>query len=140
MAVTEPTEVADAHEARGQDRQQEAADELGSSEGHDPLLVVVAIILPAARDVPLCACEQAMIGDGDVVGVTAELRQHLGGTTEGGVGIDDPCGVATAVEHAGEPLRRSEGLQLPMKLSLVLIQRWPSGESPPVGTTQGTWG
>ena len=116
MAVTEPTEVADAHEARGQDRQQEAADELGSIEGHDPLLVVVAIILPAERDVPLFACEQAMIGDGDVVGVTAEIRQHLGGTTEGGFGIDDPFGVATAVEQAGEPLRRSEGLQLPMKL------------------------
>ena len=116
MAVTEPTEVADAHEARGQAMQQEAADELGSIEGHDPLLVVVAIILPAERDVSLFACEQAMIGDGDVVGVTAEIRQHLGGTTEGGVGIDDPCGVATAVEQAGETFRLSEGLQLPMKL------------------------
>jgi hypothetical protein len=107
MAVTKQTEGGDAHEARGQDMQQEAADELGSIERHDPLLGVVAIILPAERDVPLFECEQAMMGDGDLMRVTAEMLQHLGGTAEGGFGRDDPLGVTTACEPLGEGVRIS---------------------------------
>lgn len=57
MAVTEQTEVADTHEALGQDRPQEAADELGRVQGHEPRLVVVAILLPAERHVPVLEAE-----------------------------------------------------------------------------------
>jgi hypothetical protein len=44
--------VADAHEARGQDVEEEAADELSGFERHDSRLVVVARIPPAERAVP----------------------------------------------------------------------------------------
>jgi len=46
-AVGEETEVADAHQAAGQNVQQEAAQELMSGNGHDLLLAAVSIVSPA---------------------------------------------------------------------------------------------
>jgi hypothetical protein len=47
VAVGEQAEVADLHEARGQDVKQEAADELDCVEVHDAAPVVVPGIAPA---------------------------------------------------------------------------------------------
>ena len=47
VAVGEQAEVADLDEARGQDMEQEAADELDRIQGHDPDAVVVFGIAPA---------------------------------------------------------------------------------------------
>ncbi len=47
IAVSEQAEVADLDEARGQDVEQEAADELDRIEGHDLDAVVVFRVAPA---------------------------------------------------------------------------------------------
>ena len=56
MTVAEQAEVTEAHDARGQDVEEEAADERSGCERHDSRLVVVARIPPAARDVPRFEC------------------------------------------------------------------------------------
>ena len=49
-----------------------------------------------------------MIGDGHAMGVAAEIAQHLHGSAEGGLGIDDPVVAVQAAEEFGELLRIGE--------------------------------
>ena len=70
--------------------QQEAAQELFDSQGHESLFVAVRRISPAKCDVAFGECDQPGVGDGDAMGVGAEIAQHMFRTTEGGLGVDDP--------------------------------------------------
>jgi len=88
----------DTDKALRQDVHQEPADELLGRNGHHPLHVSVSIVAPTERDAVAVECEQSMIGDGDAMGVTAEITQYLFGTTEGRLGVDDPF-VAVQLSH-----------------------------------------
>ena len=116
MTVTEPAEVTDAHEARGQDVAAEAADALRGFERQDSRLVVVARIPPAERDVPRFEFASAMMGDGDLVGGTAERLEHRRGSPEGGCSLDDPCAAPTTCQKVSEGWGSGERLQLAVKL------------------------
>lgn len=123
MTVAEQAEVTDAHEARGQAVAEEATDELSGFERHDSRLVVVASIPPAERDVPCFEFEEAMIGDGDLVGVTAEIREPLRGPPEGRLSIDDPCTVPTTCQKVSEGGGIGERRELAVKLSPALLKK-----------------
>jgi hypothetical protein len=71
VTVGEEAEVADADKAGGQDVEQEAAEELGGFEREDFLHPAVAVILPGETHSPIFHLPQAMIGNGDAVGVAA---------------------------------------------------------------------
>ncbi len=43
-----------------------------------------------AGDVSVGESNQPVVGDGDAVGIGAEIAQHVFWTTEGRLGIDDP--------------------------------------------------
>ena len=64
--------------------------ELLGRNGHRTLHVSVSVISPTEGDVVVVECDQSMIGDGDAMGITAEVTQHLLGTVEGRFGVDDP--------------------------------------------------
>ena len=53
---------------------------------------------------------QALVGDGDPVGVAAEVVENLFGTGEGSLRIDDPFGLAGRAEVLGEAPGVGEGL------------------------------
>ena len=55
------------------------------------MLVVMAIILPAEADPALGKTDQAAVGDGDAMGIAAEIIKHLLGSAERSLGVDDPC-------------------------------------------------
>ena len=69
---------------------QEAPQELGGGERHLSLLVAARVILPAEGDALAIESQQAMIADGNTVGVPAEVAQHLASAAESWLGIDDP--------------------------------------------------
>ena len=98
-AVGEQSEVADAHEAFWQHVEEEAAQELGGLERHDALLAAVGIVLPAKADALSVEGQQAVIGNGDAMGVAAQVAQHLCGSAEGRLGIDDPLLLAQLVQQ-----------------------------------------
>jgi hypothetical protein len=111
----------DAVEAVGQDVDQEPADELVGAEPHDPLPVagLDPVVLPAERDRVGVGADQAAIGDGDAVGVAAEIGEHGLGAAEGGLGVDHPLGLAERGEVCregsgiGQPRQIAEDLELP---------------------------
>lgn len=88
--VGEVAEVADAHEASGQYMLAEAAQELACGERHDSLLVAVGVVLPSEADALTVEAEQALIADGNTMGIAAEVAQHANGISERRLGIDNP--------------------------------------------------
>ena len=72
----------------------EAAEEVDGVEGHDPLLAAVGIISPAEADALTVESNDAVIGYGHAVGVTAEVAQDMFWSAEGRLGIDVPFLVA----------------------------------------------
>ena len=76
VAIAKEAIIADALEPAGEDVKQETTDELLGGEGHHLLVVVVAIVLPTEADPAILHLGQAMIGDGDTVGVASEVGQH----------------------------------------------------------------
>lgn len=86
-AVGEEAIVANAVKTVGQDMEQETADEFAGLQRHHLLLVVMAIVLPAEADGAVRELDQTAVGDGDAVGVAAEIGQHLLGSAEWALGV-----------------------------------------------------
>jgi hypothetical protein len=102
MAVAEEAVVADAMKARGQDMQQEAADELIRRDGHGLLPIVVPIVLPAEADRAICDVEQSIVGDGNAVRIASDVLHDLLRSGERRLGIDHPLGLPHRSQVAQE--------------------------------------
>jgi len=70
--------------------EEEPAQELCRVQRHDALLVPVGIVFPAEGDAFSVETEQAVIGDGDAMGITAQIAQHLCRPSHGLLGINHP--------------------------------------------------
>src|SRR3981189_1867728 len=101
-AIGEEAVVANAMEAVRQGMQQESADELVGIERHHLGLAVLAVVLPGEADLAVKERDQPTVGDGDAMGIAAEIGQHLFGATEWRLGIDDPFDASELVEPGGE--------------------------------------
>ena len=100
--VSEEAEVADAHKAARQQVQEEAAQELIDSQSHHPLLVAVSGVSPAKGYVALGESNQPAVGNGNAVGVGAEIAQHMFGPSERPFGVDDPVVTEQYPQPGGE--------------------------------------
>ncbi len=102
-AIAEEAVVADALETVGKDVEEEAADELVGGQRYGLRPVAVAVVLPAETDLAVVVdADQAIVGDGDAVGVAGDIGQHLFGSGEGRLGIDHPFGLSRTAEVAPE--------------------------------------
>ncbi len=80
----------DTDEALWQDVKQKPAHKLLRGNSHGPVLVTARIVPPTECNVAFVEGNEPMVGDGDTVGVAAEVTDHLLGAAEGGLGIHDP--------------------------------------------------
>jgi len=123
-------------------------------------------VSPAEGDVSVGESNQPVVGDGDAVGIGAEIAQQVFWTTEGRLGIDDPVlaeqqsepgcegswfgewsegtveldlGFAESILESGDELTRNTRLSTltgRKKERWEEIQRAWSGARPPAATTQ----
>lgn len=107
--VGEQPEMADAHEAFGQHVEEESAQELHCIQGYDALLAAVSIIFIAEGNALSVEGQQAVIGNGDSMGVAAQVVEHLGRSAERWLGIDDPLLVLQPLHQFFKPLPVLEG-------------------------------
>jgi len=77
--------------------EKEPAQKLLLGQSHEPLLVAMRGIAPAEGDVAISEGYQPGVGDGDAMGVCAEIAQHMFRSAEGPFGVDDPV---VAEQHA----------------------------------------
>ena len=72
---------------------------------------------------------QPAIGDGDAVGITSQIFEHVLGTAEGRLGVDDPLLLAELVEQSTKARRVSERRQLSVEFKLAFRpSRFQKGE------------
>jgi len=77
--------MADAVETIRQAVEQETADELVRCQRHRARGVAVAVVAPAEGHAGVVGAHQAAVGDGDAVGVTAEIGEDPFGRSNGGL-------------------------------------------------------
>ena len=111
VSIAQEPVIANAVESTGENVEEESPNELFGRESHDLLLIVVAVVAPVERDLPVFDISDPMIGNCDPVGVAADVVHHLLGSSEGRLGLDDPFHVAHRIEMPAENLRISKGLE-----------------------------
>jgi len=117
----EEPEVTYADIAGGKDMKQEATDELVGGQGAH--LLRPALSIPIRKgDTTVSEIGDAMIGDGDAVGVAPEVVQNLFGSGEGGFGVDDPGLGSNLAKKPAEPIGSLEGGCLPGKLEVACLK------------------
>jgi len=89
-AVGKESEVTNAHQAAGQNMQQEAAQELRGGNCHNLLLAAVRIVSPAERDAIVFKGHEPVVGNGNAMGVSGQVVEHMFGAAEGWLGVDHP--------------------------------------------------
>ena len=89
-AVGNEAEVADTNKAARKQMEQEATEELVCVQAHQLPLVAVCRVAPTEVDVVIVQCNESVVGDRDAMSVGAEIAQHVLGTSEGTLGVDDP--------------------------------------------------
>src|SRR6266853_4854003 len=89
-AIGQKAEVTDAHEPRGKHVEQEAPDEFPGIEGHGFLAAVVLAVPVEKSHAVVFDRQDSVIGDGDAVGIAAQILQYGFRRREGSFGIDDP--------------------------------------------------
>lgn len=120
--IGQEPEGADADKAARQDVEQEAAQELLRTEGHHSLLITVGIILPTESNLVMLESHEAMIGDGHAMSVTGEIAEHMMGTAEGGLGVNDPVLTEQGAQEGAEGLFVFERLERSGEGELVLLE------------------
>ena len=70
--------------------EQEATQELRNRDRQGSFLVAMGGVAPAKGDLVLVERDQAVVGNGDAMGVAAEVLQNMFGTSEGWFAVDDP--------------------------------------------------
>ena len=75
--VGHEAEVTDADEVLGQDVEEKASDELIDLENHDAGRIAGFAIGPSKLDLVAVKSDQEVVGDGDPVGVSAQILQDL---------------------------------------------------------------
>lgn len=71
--------------------EKESAQELCGGERHELLCAAVRVIPPLKADLLSIKSDEAMIRNGDAMGIAAEIPQHLQRPAERGFGVNHPA-------------------------------------------------
>jgi hypothetical protein len=114
-AAGKETEVANTNEAARQDMKQEAAKKLIGTKRYEALLVAVSGVSETERDFFAVEGYQPVIGDGNTMGISAEVSEHLVGPAERWLAVDHPAVAEQLPEKAPKQPWLSQRLKLPVE-------------------------
>jgi hypothetical protein len=125
MAVGHESVVADALESVGQDVHQEAADEFVRIQGHRLVGKARLVVLVGEGDSAVFDLYEAMVGDGDAVGVPREVIHDGVGSGKGRLSIDDPFELTAPIEEIPKDLGLPVRFELAVKLQAPVVMDLP---------------
>ena len=120
FAIGEEAKVSDADETSGQYMLDKTAEELGRRQSHFAVLVAVRVVLPTECDALSVECEESVIGDGNAMGVAAEIAKNVLRPAEGRFGINDPILAEQSAQECGEPFRISQRFEWTIQAQFML--------------------
>ena len=102
--------------------EQEAAQELIDSQGHEPHLVAVRGVAPTEGDVALFENDQPGVRDGDAMSVGTEIAQHMFRAAEGPLGVDNPVVAEQYPQPGSEGARLGQRQQAAVELEFTSLE------------------
>jgi len=115
IAVPQETVVANASESVGKYVEQKAPDEFLGGQCHCFHGAASSIVFPLETHLVVLDSEQAMVGDGHTVGISAHIVEDLWGPGERSLGIDYPLPLFQMRAMLGEAGGVTQGVQAPRK-------------------------
>ena len=82
----------------------------------------MGVVLAAESDLAVLERDQAMVGDGDAMGVTGQVVQDIFGTAEGRLGVNDPILTEQGTDQSTEQLRIAKRLLVSVKSEFPLLE------------------
>ena len=126
--------MTDPHEPLGQQVQEEAAQELNAAERHRTSAPGAAVVLPGKGDAVAGHRHEAVVGDGDAVGIASEIAQNLGRSSERRLGVDDPVATVEGLQigaEGGRAAQRGEpAVEDELLVSLIKMMQELAAEEP----------
>ena len=83
---------------------------------------MVGGVAPAEGDLAVRQCNQAMVGDGDAVGIAAEILQDVLGSAERWFGVDDPVFAEERTQPGSEELGMGERCEFSRQVQLTVFK------------------
>ena len=114
--------MADADQPFRENVDQESSQKLVCGNRHDLLLTAPCVVFPAKRNSIILESHQSMVGDGDAVRITGEIVQNMLGTSEWGLGIDDPVLTKELSKKFSKAMWFDKTLECAVELELVLTK------------------
>ena len=110
--------MADAHEPSGKHVQEKPPQELLYRQGHEALLISVGRVSPAKGDLVTDQRDEAMVGDGNAMGVRAQVVKDILGASERWLAVDNPVLAEEGAEERCEGLSFCQRLEVPVETEL----------------------
>src|SRR5271165_590835 len=105
--------------------QEKAAHELDRVQLHCLGPVLVRVIFPLKSNLAIFQRQQTTVGDGHSMGVPRQIFQHLFGSAERRLGVDDPFDFAVVVAQSFEGVRLGQWCEFSVELELTLAEGVP---------------
>jgi len=102
--------------------QKETAQELLGRQSHALFLISMSVILPEEDDLVVVKGQEAMIADGDAMGVASQIGQHVVWATKGRLGVDDPVLAKKWPQECAKGLFLFQGLESSVEGELTLTE------------------
>jgi hypothetical protein len=118
--MRQETEIADANEPQGKHVQEKAPQELLHRQGQEALLVGVGGVSPAKGDLVTDQRDEAMVGNGNAMGVGAQVVKDILGAPERRLAVDDPVLAEEGAEERCEGLGFCQRLEVPVEAELAV--------------------
>jgi hypothetical protein len=93
------------YESFGKDMKKESSDELTGGYGYEPFLAGVFVVTCEESDPMVGNLDEAVVGDGDLVGVASQILEDLLRASEWFLGVYDPFLAIEFVHEALESIR-----------------------------------
>lgn len=122
ISIGEQPVVANAHEPAGENVLEKSSDEFVDFQGHGFGATAMAIVSPCEGDTAVFQVDQAVVGDGDAMGVAREVIEDFRGAAEGRRGVNDPVNPAVFLQKTFESLGLCKSCDIAVELELSFVE------------------
>jgi len=102
--------------------QKETAQELLGRQSHALFLISMSVILPEEGDLVVVKGQEAVIADGDTMGISSQIGQHVVWATKRRLGVDDPVLAEKWPQECAKGLFLLQGLESSVEGELTLAK------------------